>query len=177
MTLIVCSLFSLPEVIEARRPSHVLTLLSPEVMIDALPGFAPDRHLRLTVHDIHEPTEGMIAPDEAMVRQVLAFGRAWDESGPLLVHCFAGISRSTASAFVIACDRNPDADELEIAISMRRRSPQAFPNRRIVALADDILGRRGRMLAAVEAMGGNDFVDESVPFELPASLPMRAAQP
>ena len=60
---------------------------------------------------------------------------------------------------------------------MRRLSPQAFPNRRIVALADDILDRRGRMLEAVEAMGGNDFVDESVPFELPASFPMRAAQP
>jgi predicted protein tyrosine phosphatase len=51
---------------------------------------------------------------------------------------------------------------------MRRVSPHAFPNRRIVALADDILDRRGRMLEAVEAMGGNNFVLEGVPFELAA---------
>ena len=51
---------------------------------------------------------------------------------------------------------------------MRRASASAFPNRRIVALADDILGRQGRMLEAVEAMGGNGFVAEGVPFDLPA---------
>ncbi len=85
----------------------------------------------------------------------------------MVIHCFAGISRSTASAFVIACERDPHADELEIALAMRRASPSAFPNRRIVALADDILGRQGRMVEAVEAMGGNGFVAEGVPFDLP----------
>jgi predicted protein tyrosine phosphatase len=84
----------------------------------------------------------------------------------MVVHCWAGISRSTASAFAIACARDPDADELEVALAMRRASPSAFPNRRIVALADDILGRHGRMVAAVEAMGGNGFVAEGVPFDL-----------
>jgi predicted protein tyrosine phosphatase len=86
----------------------------------------------------------------------------------MVVHCWAGISRSTASAFAIACARNPQADELGIALAMRRASPSAFPNRRIVALADDILDRRGRMLEAVEAMGGNGFAAEGVPFDLAA---------
>ena len=86
----------------------------------------------------------------------------------MVVHCWAGISRSTASAFAIACERDPHADELEIAMAMRRASPSAFPNRRIVALADDILERRGRMLDAVEAMGGNGMAVEGIPFELPA---------
>jgi len=86
----------------------------------------------------------------------------------MVVHCWAGISRSTASAFAIACERNPHADELKIALSMRKASPSAFPNRRIVALADDILDRRGRMLEAVEAMGGNGYAMEGVPFTLAA---------
>ena len=101
--------------------------------------------------------------------RLLDFGRGWDGAAPMVVHCFAGISRSTASAFAIACERNPHADELEIALAMRRASPSAFPNRRIVALADDILGRRGRMVEAVEAMGGNGFVAEGVPFDLPVA--------
>ena len=166
MVLIVCPLRRLPEVIAARDPSHLVTLLPADEMIPTPMGFARERHLRLGMHDISAPMAGLIAPDAAMVEQVLAFGRGWDAERPMVVHCFAGVSRSTASAFAIACARDPDADELEIALGMRRASPSAFPNRRIVALADDILGRQGRMVAAVEAMGGNGFVAEGVPFDL-----------
>ena len=102
------------------------------------------------------------------MERILAFAQDWDEQAPMLIHCWAGISRSTATAFTLACARNPQADELEIALRMRRASPSAFPNRRIVALADDILGRRGRMLEAVEAMGANDFSTEGAPFDIAA---------
>jgi predicted protein tyrosine phosphatase len=166
MVLVVSPLRRLPEVIEARAPSHLVSLLPPEEMILTPPRFPPERHLRLAMHDISAPMAGLIAPDADMVEQILAFGRDWDAAAPMVIHCFAGISRSTASAFVIACDRDPHADEFEIALAMRRASPSAFPNRRIVALADDILGRQGRMLGAVEAMGGNAFVAEGVPFDL-----------
>lgn len=167
MVLIVAPLRRLPEVIAARAPSHLISLLTPEEMIETPPGFEAARHLRLGMHDIHAPVPGLIAPDAAMVEAILAFGRSWDAAQPMLVHCFAGISRSTAGAFAIACERDPHADELEIALAMRRASPSAFPNRRIVALADDILRRQGRMLEAVEAMGGNGFVIEGVPFDIP----------
>jgi predicted protein tyrosine phosphatase len=168
MVLIVTPLRLLQAVIAERGPSHIITLLSPEELIETPAGFDPKRHLRLGVHDIAVPEAGLVAPDAALVERVLEFARDWDERAPMIVHCWAGISRSTASAFAIACERNPHADELTIALSMRRASPSAFPNRRIVALADDILDRRGRMLEAVEAMGGNGFVAEGVPFDLAA---------
>jgi predicted protein tyrosine phosphatase len=168
MVLVVTPLRLLPQVIAERAPSHIITLLSPEELIDTPAGFDPERHLRLGMHDITQPESGFTAPDAAMVERALAFARGWDAKAPMIVHCWAGISRSTATAFSIVCERNPHADELKIALAMRRASPSAFPNRRIVALADDILGRRGRMLEAVEAMGGNGFVLEGVPFDLPA---------
>jgi predicted protein tyrosine phosphatase len=168
VVLIVTPLRLLPDVMARRAPSHLITLLSPEDLIPTPAGFAPERHLRLGVHDIAEPCEGMIAPDAAMVERTLEFARDWSAEAPMVVHCWAGLSRSTATAFAIACERNPDADELEIALRMRRASATAYPNRRIVALADEILGRDGRMVAAVEAMGGNGFVAEGVPFDFPA---------
>jgi predicted protein tyrosine phosphatase len=168
MTLIVTPLSRLPQVIAARAPSHVITLLSPEELIPTPAGFPPERHLRLGVHDIAEPEAGLVIPDAALVERIFDFASGWDAAQPMVVHCWAGISRSTATAFAIACERNPHADELEIALRMRRASPSAYPNRRIVALADAILDRRGRMVAAVEAMGGNGFVVEGVPFDLPA---------
>ncbi|HEY2707173.1 MAG TPA: hypothetical protein VGI95_03905 [Caulobacteraceae bacterium] len=166
MVLIVTPLRHLPDVIASRKPSHLITLLSPEEMIETPDGFDPTRHLRLGVHDIATPQAGFTAPTPATVEQVLAFAEGWDATQPMVVHCWAGISRSTASAFAIACQRSPRADELKIALSIRKASPSAFPNRRIVAFADDILGRQGRMLEAVEAMGGNGFAVEGVPFDL-----------
>jgi predicted protein tyrosine phosphatase len=168
MVLVVTPLRLLAEVMAEHAPSHLITLLSPEELIETPAGFDPKRHLRLGVHDIAVPEAGFVAPDVDMVERVLRFARDWDAQAPMVVHCWAGISRSTASAFAIACERNPHADELKIALSMRKASPTAFPNRRIVALADDILDRRGRMLEAVEAMGGNGFAMEGVPFALEA---------
>jgi predicted protein tyrosine phosphatase len=168
MVIIVTPLSRLAEVIAERSPSHLITLLSPEDLIPTPPGFPPERHLRIGVHDIAEPADGLVAPEGTLVEQVLDFARGWNGEAPMVVHCWAGISRSTASAFAIACERNPHADELEIALSMRRASPGAYPNRRIVALADAILGRGGRMVEAVEAMGGNGFIAENTPFDLAA---------
>lgn len=167
MILIVCGLAPLPEVIAARRPSHVITLLDPSTLIETPAGISPERHLRLGVNDICDPVEGMIPPDEAAVAQILEFGRTWDETAPMIVHCWAGISRSTASAFALACERSPEVSELEIARVMRKAAPHAYPNRRIVALADDMLGRRGRMVDAVEAIGDNGWVSSGVPFDFP----------
>jgi len=166
MTIIVCGLGDVPTVIRTRRPSHMVTLLDPSSMIETPKGVEPERHLRLGVNDIAEPTEGLVLPGEDVVRQLLDFGRAWDESAPLLIHCWAGISRSTASALILACERNPNTPEREIALSMRRAAPHASPNRRIVALADDLLGRCGRMVDAVDAMGDYDHM-LAAPFDLP----------
>ena len=165
MTLIVCGLAEVPAIIAARAPSHMITLLDAASMIETPAGLPPDHHLRLSVNDIAEPTEGLILPSADLVHRLLAFGRAWDARTPMIVHCWAGISRSSASAFILACDRNPGADEHLIAMRMRRAAKHAYPNRRIVALADDVLGRRGRMVDAVEAMGDYEYSGVGVPFD------------
>ena len=67
---------------------------------------------------------------------------AWDRAAPLLIHCFAGVSRSTAAAFIAACALSPRRDEGEIARALRAASPTATPNARLVALADATLGAR-----------------------------------
>ena len=157
MTIIIAGLSEVPKLVASRAPSHLITLLDPATMIETPDGIAPERHLKLGVNDIAEATEGLIVPDEALVARVLAFGATWDEATPMLIHCWAGISRSTASAFLLACERNPHVSERQIALAMRASAPHAFPNRKIVALADDVLCRAGRMMDAVEAMGEFDW--------------------
>jgi len=157
LTLIVCGLSEVERIIAARRPSHMITLLDPASMIETPAGLAAERHLRLGVNDIAEPMEGLTLPGQRAVADILAFGRAWDASAPMLVHCWAGVSRSTAAAFVIACERSAPGKEGDIARAMREAAPHATPNRRIVALADGMLGRQGRMVEAVEAIGIGEY--------------------
>jgi predicted protein tyrosine phosphatase len=105
------------------------------------------------------------------MRGILAFVATWERADPMLIHCYAGISRSTATAYITACVHNPSTDEEEIAFALRRASPSASPNRRFVALADSELGRGGRMVRAVERIGrGASWFDigEAEPFTLPS---------
>lgn len=152
------------------RPSHLITLLDPDDLMPTPEGISGHRHLRLGMHDVTSERALHTPPDEMHVRELLDFAKSWDRSQPMIVHCWAGISRSTASAFAIACMLNVPGREREIAMLMRQRAPHAQPNSRIVAFADHLLERQGRMVDAVDAMGPGRVVFEGVPFALPIIL-------
>jgi predicted protein tyrosine phosphatase len=168
--ILVTPLSALYDSILAHRPSHLVSLLSPEFMIDTPEGFAGERHLRLELNDISDPALGNAPPTATHVSHLLAFGRAWDASAPMLVHCWAGVSRSMAAAFALLCDRAAPGLEYKIAREIRTRAPFASPNRLIVRLADDALNRDGRMVEALAALGQGQLVDEGVPVELPLTI-------
>jgi len=168
LSLIVCPLCDVETVVAARRPSHLITLLDPGTGMATPRSLAAGRHLRLDVYDIVEPMAGMEPPTPDVVARILEFGRDWDSAQPMLIHCFAGISRSTATAFVIACAKSPGVDERQIALAMRQAAPHASPNRRIVGLADRLLQRGGRMIEAVEAMGHSNLAAMGAPFDFAA---------
>ena len=120
------------------------------------------------MHDISEPLAEHVPPNEDHVAQIIDFALAWGGEGPMVVHCWAGISRSTAAAFTALCAINPGASEEAIAFAMREASPTAYPNRLIVRLADVALGRKGRMTRAIEAIGRGTAAMEAVPFSVAA---------
>lgn len=152
-TIVVCPLSRLAETVEQYGARHMVTLINQGTLFERPPLVSAANHLHVPVHDISEPTEGMVCPGEEHVNEFLGFAERWDRAAPMVVHCFAGISRSTAAAFSIVCAARPDLDEGEIALRLRQRSPEATPNTRLVAIADEILGRSGRMVRAVEKIG------------------------
>ncbi len=162
----VCSFARLYSTVKTTGARHLVTLLGVEDHLERPPGIPEGNHLFLRMHDISEPLDGHVAPDATHVEDLIDFVRGWDRTAPLVMHCWAGISRSTAAAFVSVCALRPDRDEREIAWTIRRASPTATPNSRIVSVADELLDRRGRMIAAVAAIGRGTLAEEGVPFRL-----------
>jgi len=162
----VCSLARLPKTVEDTGARHVITLLKDIDLVRRPDVIIPDNHLILGMDDISEPLDGYIAPADEHLIRLIEFVRGWDRAKPLVVHCYAGISRSTAGAFVTACALNPQRSELAIAQALRQASATATPNPRIVSLADRMLGRHGRMTAAIETIGRGSIAVEGDPFRL-----------
>jgi predicted protein tyrosine phosphatase len=162
----VCSLARLHATVDETGARHIVTLLRLTDRVERPRHIAPENHLVLAVDDISTPMEGYTAPGQEHVERLIAFVGHWDRAAPLVVHCFAGISRSTAGAYVAACALNPQRDELGIAWDIRRASRTAQPNVRIVSIADRLLQRQGRMVRAVETIGPGHSAAEGEPFRL-----------
>ena len=162
----VCSLAALPETVRLTGASHVLTVMANVEQVQRPQSVLAANHLKVSMDDITEQLDGFVAPSEHHIEKVLNFVRSWDRNAPLVVHCYAGISRSTASAFAAVCLLNPHRDEIEIARQIRAASPIASPNRLIVGLADKALGREGRMLRALDEMGPGSMTVEGRPFRI-----------
>jgi predicted protein tyrosine phosphatase len=162
----VCSLAALPDTVKATGASHILTVMAKVDQVQRPRSVLEANHLKVAIDDITEAMDGFVAPSEAHIELVLNFVRGWDRRAPLVVHCYAGISRSTASAFAAACALNPHRDEVSIARQIRAASPIASPNRLIVSLADKALGREGRMLRALDEMGPGNMMVEGRPFRV-----------
>ena len=162
----VCSLARLHEIVEDTGARNVVSLIGDEANFVRPKSVTADNHLWLRLHDISAPLDGYIVPGEEHVADLIRFVRGWDRRSPLVVHCYMGISRSTASAYASVCALNPRRDELDIAQALRRASPTATPNIRIVSLADRLLGRDGRMVAAIETIGRGCLAEEAAPFRL-----------
>ncbi|RUV45469.1 MAG: protein tyrosine phosphatase [Mesorhizobium sp.] len=162
----VCSLSKVEETVARTGAERLLSLLADGTGMIRPASILAENHLHLVMHDIVAAQEGMTMPGEEHVRALLDFAYRWDRAKPMVVHCYAGISRSTASAYVIAAALAPKRDEAELAKTLRFLSPSATPNPRLIAVADMLLGREGRMIAAVEAIGRGADAFEGIPFEL-----------
>jgi predicted protein tyrosine phosphatase len=162
----VCSLARLHDTVAETGASHIVTLLRMVDRVERPRSIAPDNHLILGMDDIATPLEGYTHPAEEHVIELIGFVQRWNRRAPLVMHCYAGISRSTAGAFITACTLNPSRDEATIAQTIRRSSATATPNIMLVSHADRILDRRGRMIAAVEALGPGEPAYEGAPFRL-----------
>lgn len=159
--LTICGIEELPKH-EARSVTHVLSLIDPGwPEIAAFRAYDDHHRVILHCHDIIEPQPGKTMPTRDDVAAVLAFGKELEASarerdeGHLLVHCHMGVSRSTAAMLSLLAQVHADEDEDRLFQRLREIRPQAWPNSVMVGHADDLLGRQGRLVAALKRHYGH----------------------
>jgi predicted protein tyrosine phosphatase len=134
--------------------SDVLSILDPgQPEPAAFRTYAPHRRTALRFHDVVLPAAGYAPPGRGDVGRILEFGMslgAVRDASHLLVHCYAGVSRSTAAAAILMAQANPGQEERAF-LSLLEIRPRAWPNSRMVELADELLARRGALRAGLDA--------------------------
>lgn len=138
-----------------RRPRWLISLASPETTAPRGFNNIPEaRRLRLYFDDITRDHMWYVAPTLSDVAQILAFSDQLD-SGQVLVHCAAGVSRSTAAAYAILTKRLGPGSEVEVLdhiFASRKRAAGediAYPNELMVRHADQIMKRGGTLVTAL----------------------------
>ena len=162
----VCSMGKVPQTVQQAGAARLVTLLNAGTPFERPATISATNHLFLPMNDIVDEQTGMVAPSVDHVQELLEFVRSWDRAKPLVINCFAGISRSTAAAYITAAALAPSRNEAELAGTLRRLAPSATPNPRLVRHADMLLGREGRMVEAISAIGRGEDAFEGTPFGL-----------
>ncbi|TNM65563.1 tyrosine phosphatase family protein [Aliirhizobium smilacinae] len=165
--IIVCPLASIAET-AARNGAHEMVSLIAEKQDFHRPGIIrAERHLKLAMNDIgFAGTGGLIAPSENHVAQLIEFVRDWDQSAPLIVHCWMGVSRSPAAAVLAILALHPEEDDVALARRLRKVAPHATPNTRLIEIGDRMLAREGRLIAAMKSIGRGADTDGRASFSI-----------
>ena len=168
--IVVSPLSRIAEMAVRHKSREMVTLIAKEQAFHRPAVISADRHLTLQMNDItFKGNDKLIAPDDVHVQTLIDFAREWDQSAPLLVHCWMGVSRSPAAAIIVALAVKPDEDDALLAARLRTVSPFATPNARIIEIGDRLLGRNGALVSAVKAIGRGADTDGNVPFVFPLS--------
>ena len=123
----VCALRHVPEMIKHTDARHLVSAINAYFLPETPTAISSDRHLKLDMNDIVAAQPDLILPNTGHVAKLLEFVKSWDKQAPMLIHCYAGLSRSTAAAFIALCALNPRTPEVAIAHALRRSSDTATP--------------------------------------------------
>ena len=164
----ICSLSNLLETVQHTDARYIISAINPWSIPATPAGIADENHLRLAINDLDRPHINLVHPELHHISKLIEFAEYWNKDGALVIHCLAGISRSSASAFIVACALNNTAPEPTIAQALRQASSTARPNQLMVELADTLMNRSGRMIAAIKALSPGAATMEAKTYSIPS---------
>lgn len=119
------------------------------------------RRLRLTFAD---HVDGEYGPTEEDVRRIIELAESLrSATGKVLIHCEAGVSRSSAAALIMHAYWLGSGREREALERVLKQRSIARPNRLMVSLADKLLRRGGRLVEVVKSHEERGYLGQALP--------------
>jgi predicted protein tyrosine phosphatase len=103
--------------------------------------YLPHQRLERQFDDVSYPNQYYMAPTREDVEAILEFAKSFNDESRVLVHCVAGISRSTAAASLVMMQAHPNMTAAEVFTEIVRIRPQAVPNILMLKHGGHILDR------------------------------------
>lgn len=143
-----------------RDVTHLLSIEDPGIAKETPPWFN-GLHRQIHFHDVESLHEARMMnatmATREQVAEILRFGDTSRRASlrrpvHLLIHCYAGASRSTAACYVIVAQTlGSGSAEAALDFVLRIR-PEAFPNSLVVEYADHLLARNGELVQALQPL-------------------------
>jgi predicted protein tyrosine phosphatase len=137
----ICGFSELQDCIRQFNPTHVISVIR---SIEPIEG----KHLVIPCDDIPMPIEGMQEPTSEHLAAAMAFTEHLNENDRVIVHCFAGQSRSTAIAIAILIQHGLTSKQAFDHVSRLRSI--LLPNTRIIEYTDAYFNLGGELIQLVE---------------------------
>lgn len=149
MKIFVCSRGAVSKFTSRVKATHVLSILDPGRRPFLHPK-TPKKNWLLVHFEDNLYFEEPHGPTIEHVSQILEWGKSLPDDAILLVHCEAGVSRSTAAALALLVQHHGIEKLQECVAALVDVRPEASPNKLVTKLADDLLGCNGELHAAGE---------------------------
>lgn len=166
----VCSLDLISQTLENTGAQYLVSIINQDMMPETPATIDPKKHLKLSFNDIAVPTQGFVNAQSQDIEKLIHFLDEWGQKAPILFHCWAGVSRSTAGAYIAANYVRGGGAEQELADNLRQAAPFASPNSLVISLADHYLKRQGKMIKAIQNIGRGSYTHSGKPFKLPIKV-------
>lgn len=153
----------LSEINSKPKSNYAISILSFESPNNYFPYLEFKNHMKLYFDDVSyvetNKKWGIVSPSQVDIEKIVLFGRYVlensKENDEFLIHCAAGISRSTAATFIILCDWMGEGREKEALKYLEIIRPNLWPNSLMVSFGDKVLNRNGKMIDAY-----NEFLEK-----------------
>lgn len=162
--------------------SRVVSIISPRAAVPPELLHLRDNLLVLRFDDVIDGTDNYQLVTEDDIARLLAFDRNHSHDEMLLVHCTAGISRSSAAMVILLAQRRP-GDEEAIFAEIREIRPKAWPNSRMIEFGDKLLGLNGKLIEAlrkhyrIQALQYPEMVQMMLAMQRQSELPIDLVRP
>ena len=111
----------------------------------------PKEIMRLDFHDITTSTPGADLFMGGHIKRIMDFQKRIQDNEKIMIHCHAGISRSSAVGIALIVASDPKKEEVETKSFnlLQKINPIMDPNKRIIEITDTAFRLEGRLISAL----------------------------